>query len=171
MSEPTYDEEMADLFSDAILAARQQAARHKGPDERPFSLLASELSAPEEVPANLMKLRRARNQLLNGKIGLGQFTAIVSQMLAKTTRAYQTTGLPSAPGRELEPEARALFQAAQEALANLQSGLKLLLVYARDLDEEDLLEGMETVEESMLEIRRTRLLAQQREADKAAHPT
>ena len=95
MSEPASDEEMADLFNEAILAAREQAAKLKGPDEKPFSLLASDRGVQELAPANLVKLRRARNPLLNGKIGVRQYAAIVTQMLTKTTRTYENTGRTS----------------------------------------------------------------------------
>ena len=119
-------------------------------------------SVPLQRRANLVRLNRARETLLAGKITPRQFGETVKQVLKRAKRAAEVFDVPRVKRVEaqLSGDEAEVFTHSRSLLKDLQNGLKTLLAYSAKPQPETLDIGMKQVERAMAAISDLQELAQ-----------
>ncbi len=152
MSDP--DDLEDEIFGDAIRGAISETLGQDD-DEQPFEFLADEPGKEGKSPygkgKNLVALRRARAEVLDGTLELEEFREAVDDVLVNISRAVDLLEMASVKKKEatLPPNQAEVVAATRQEMIKLEAGVGSMLEYADGRDLGALEDGMAAVEEAM----------------------
>jgi hypothetical protein len=155
MGEPADQED--EIFGNAIRGALSDTLGQED-DEQPFEFLADEPDREGKTPygkgKNLVALRRARAEVLDGGLSLDDFKITVEDILVNISRAVDLLELASVKKKEvtLPPDQAEVVAGTRQEMIKLEAGIESMLSYAGSQELGELEEGMAAVEEAMLAL-------------------